>query len=145
MAGDGHLRLSDAERESAAAELGEHYAQGRLTTDEHAERLDRIWAAKARSELGPIFADLPSGLSHVGRSASPSYGAERFAAAQRGWQGGRRQMSAFTWMLPWVLRVLVMVALAIFVVSHLPVLLLVVAAWFLLFRRGHHRPHRVRW
>ena len=51
-----HLRISDAEREQAAAELGEHYAQGRLTAEEHAERLDRIWAARTRAELA---ADLP--------------------------------------------------------------------------------------
>ena len=58
------LRLSDAERELAAADLGEHFAQGRLTLDENAERLDRIWAARTRGEIPPIFArsewiDLP--------------------------------------------------------------------------------------
>jgi ferric-dicitrate binding protein FerR (iron transport regulator) len=56
---DDHLRLSDAERERAATDLGEHYAQGRLTIDEHAERLDRIWAARTRGELAPVFSDLP--------------------------------------------------------------------------------------
>ncbi len=56
---DDHLRMSDAEREQAAAALGEHYAQGRLTTEEHSERLDRIWAAKTRAEVTPIFRDLP--------------------------------------------------------------------------------------
>ena len=56
---DEHLRMSDAEREQAAAELGEHYAQGRLTTEEHSERLDRIWAARTRAELAPVFSDLP--------------------------------------------------------------------------------------
>lgn len=53
------LRISDAERERAAVELGGHYAEGRLTTEEHAERLDRIWAARTRGELRPVFADLP--------------------------------------------------------------------------------------
>ncbi|MFC7495444.1 MULTISPECIES: DUF1707 SHOCT-like domain-containing protein [unclassified Nocardioides] len=56
---EGHLRISDAEREQAAGVLGEHYAQGRITTDEHAERLDRIWAARTRAELGAVFGDLP--------------------------------------------------------------------------------------
>lgn len=56
---DEHLRIGDAERERAAADLGDHYAQGRLTADEHAERLDRIWAARTRGELGPVFSDLP--------------------------------------------------------------------------------------
>lgn len=56
---DDQLRISDAEREAAAAELAEHYAQGRLTTEEHAERLDRIWASRTRGELAPVFHDLP--------------------------------------------------------------------------------------
>jgi Domain of unknown function (DUF1707) len=56
---DEQLRIGDAERERAAADLGDHYAQGRLTVEEHAERLDRIWAARTRADLGPIFADLP--------------------------------------------------------------------------------------
>jgi hypothetical protein len=57
-----HLRISDAERERAAAELAEHYALGRLTTAEHAERLDRIWAARTRGELAPVFGDLPGAV-----------------------------------------------------------------------------------
>jgi len=56
---DEQLRIGDAERERAAADLGEHYAQGRLTTDEHAERLDRVWAARTRADLAPVFRDLP--------------------------------------------------------------------------------------
>ena len=43
---DEHLRIGDTEREQAAAALGEHYAQGRLTTEEHSERLDQAWAAR---------------------------------------------------------------------------------------------------
>ena len=66
---DEHLRISDAEREAAAAELAEHYAQGRLTTEEHAERLDRIWASRTRGELAPIFRDLPGPYGPVGRQA----------------------------------------------------------------------------
>jgi hypothetical protein len=56
---DPHLRMSDAEREQAASELAEHYVQGRLTTEEHSERLDQIWAARTRAELAPVFRDLP--------------------------------------------------------------------------------------
>jgi hypothetical protein len=54
-----HLRIGDAEREQAAAALGEHYALGRLTTEEHAERLDQVWAARTRAGLQPVFRDLP--------------------------------------------------------------------------------------
>jgi hypothetical protein len=53
------LRIGDAERDVAAAALGEHFAQGRLTLDEHAERLDQVWAARTRGDLEPVFRDLP--------------------------------------------------------------------------------------
>lgn len=54
-----HIRLSDADRDRAAADLADHYAEGRLTTEEHAERLDAIWTARTGADLAPIFADLP--------------------------------------------------------------------------------------
>ena len=53
------LRIGDAERERAASQLAEHYAVGRLSQEEHSERLDRIWAARTRAELDPVFIDLP--------------------------------------------------------------------------------------
>ena len=55
----GNVRLSDNERDRAAAELSEHYAQGRLDAEEHAERLDAIWTARTQADLAPIFEDLP--------------------------------------------------------------------------------------
>ncbi|MBC9732453.1 DUF1707 domain-containing protein [Nocardioides marmotae] len=55
-----HLRIGDAERDRAASDLAEHYAEGRLTAAEHAERLDRIWAARTRADLVPVFGDLPA-------------------------------------------------------------------------------------
>jgi len=54
-----HTRLSDADRDRAAAELADHYAEGRLDADEHAERLDAIWTARVGADLAPIFDDLP--------------------------------------------------------------------------------------
>jgi len=52
-------RLSDADRDRAAADLVEHYAEGRLDAEEHAERLDAIWTARVAADLEPIFEDLP--------------------------------------------------------------------------------------
>ena len=40
------LRIGDAEREEAAHELGEHFAMGRITAEEHGERLEQIWSAR---------------------------------------------------------------------------------------------------
>jgi len=66
MASQPSLRIGDAERESVAAELREHYAQGRLTLDEFNNRLDAVFAAKTQRDLSRITSDLP----HV-RPATP--------------------------------------------------------------------------
>jgi Domain of unknown function (DUF1707) len=54
------MRVGDAEREAAAAEVREHFASGRLTQDELNERLDQAFAAKTRGDLNGVFTDLPS-------------------------------------------------------------------------------------
>src|SRR4051794_12213255 len=79
---DQSIRLSDAEREAAAADLGEHFAQGRLTADEHAERLEQVWAAKPRGEIAPIFRDLPSRYAAVSAPAT--------VREDRNWNAGLR-------------------------------------------------------
>ena len=53
------LRIGDAERDAAAADLGEHYAAGRLTLDELNERLDAVFSARTFGQLNRIMADLP--------------------------------------------------------------------------------------
>jgi hypothetical protein len=69
------VRASDAERERATASLRRHYAAGRLELEEFEGRLDRVWAARTRSEISAVFADLPS--------ERWSLGIRRFAAFQR--------------------------------------------------------------
>jgi hypothetical protein len=54
------MRVGDAEREAAAAEVREHFASGRLTQDELNQRLDQTLAAKTRGDLNAVFTDLPS-------------------------------------------------------------------------------------
>ena len=54
------LRIGDAERDAAAADLGEHYVAGRLTLDELHERLSAVFSAKTYGQLGRVMADLPS-------------------------------------------------------------------------------------
>ena len=53
------LRIGDAERDAAAADLGEHYAAGRLTIDELNERLDAVFSAKTFGQLAKVMTDLP--------------------------------------------------------------------------------------
>ncbi len=57
------MRISDAERDQAASVLSEALAQGRLTADEHAERIDRIYAAKTHADLVPVVSDLPGAVA----------------------------------------------------------------------------------
>jgi Domain of unknown function (DUF1707) len=54
------MRVGDAEREAAAAEVREHFASGRLTQDELNQRLDQTFAARTRGDLNAVFTDLPS-------------------------------------------------------------------------------------
>jgi hypothetical protein len=53
------LRLSDADRDRALAELSEHFQAGRLTAGELDDRSGRILRAMTSGELADVFADLP--------------------------------------------------------------------------------------
>jgi hypothetical protein len=59
-AGGDHLRISDAEREHAAAELREHASAGRLTMGEFDGRLETALTARTQRELDALFEDLPA-------------------------------------------------------------------------------------
>ena len=70
MTAGNEMRVSDAERDAAAAELQEHFASGRLNQDELDERLAAVFAAKTRGDLNALFSDLPSsGHGPAGASA----------------------------------------------------------------------------
>lgn len=56
------LRIGDAERDAAAADLGEHYVAGRLTLDELHERLGQVFAAKTHGQLWKVMSDLPGAI-----------------------------------------------------------------------------------
>jgi hypothetical protein len=53
------VRVGDADRDAAAAALGEHFAQGRLTFDELSVRLDATLTATTHGELSQATSDLP--------------------------------------------------------------------------------------
>jgi hypothetical protein len=114
---DDQLRIGDAERERAAAELAEHYAAGRITTEEHSERLDRVWAARTERDLLPIFDDLPGRYGPApeadpwARPAMHGY----WSTGPRPWAGRRG--------VPAPLLVVLVVLLGISVATHVPVFL----------------------
>jgi hypothetical protein len=55
----GRLRVSDADRDRAIAELSEHYQAGRLTTEELEDRTGRALQARTTADLAALFTDLP--------------------------------------------------------------------------------------
>ncbi|MFF7632593.1 DUF1707 domain-containing protein [Kitasatospora sp. NPDC008050] len=57
---EAELRASDADRERIAELLRDAYAEGRLTVEEHAERIEAAWKAKTLGELAPLTRDLPA-------------------------------------------------------------------------------------
>ena len=120
------LRIGDAERERAASELADHYAAGRLDREEHAERLDRVWAARTPADLEPVFADLPGHAPPAPTRARPV--------------SPRRRPR-----LPAPLLVLLVVLGAVAVLAHLPLILAGLAIWFFLVRGCGSRRPRHRW
>jgi hypothetical protein len=68
--GEVRLRASDADRERVAGLLGEALADGRLTADEHRERIDLLYATRTLNELAPLTADLGIGRRDVERQRS---------------------------------------------------------------------------
>lgn len=65
----GDLRVSDADRDLALAELSEHFQMGRLTADEMQERTDQALKARTGKDLSAIMADLP--VVRPGASVAP--------------------------------------------------------------------------
>jgi hypothetical protein len=56
---DYNLRIGDAERDAAMAQLREHFVAGRLTFDELTERIDAALTAKTQRQIDGLMADLP--------------------------------------------------------------------------------------
>ncbi|MGV9243008.1 DUF1707 SHOCT-like domain-containing protein [Streptomyces sp. NPDC003710] len=65
------LRASDADRDRIADMLRDALAEGRLTTEEHAERVEGVLNAKTVGELEVFIRDLPA--AHQGRPG-PAHG-----------------------------------------------------------------------
>jgi hypothetical protein len=118
------LRISDDDREAAVRALGEQYAEGRLTKDEFDERSDAAWTARTRSDLGPLFEDLP-----VRSPARPAYATGRSGPAVRSMRYPR--VRGF----PLVPVIFLLVAITL--VTHVPFLLLAIGLWFVFARCRH--------
>ncbi|WP_043684549.1 DUF1707 SHOCT-like domain-containing protein [Streptomyces xylophagus] len=103
------LRASDADRDRIADILRDALGEGRLTADEHAERVEGVLSAKTVGELEVFIQDLPAAHGHRATASSYSPAPNRptegaipaeadenvvavFSAAMRKgrWRAGRR-------------------------------------------------------
>jgi Domain of unknown function (DUF1707) len=69
----GELRVSDADRDAALAELSQHFQAGRLTAEELDDRTSQILTARTGADLDDPLRDLPL-LDPPGPGARPAYG-----------------------------------------------------------------------
>ena len=93
-----NFRASDAEREQALAELRNGFAEGRITHETLAHRIDAVLRARLNGELHRLVADLPEPQRRG--AAAPLAAARRLGAATR--QKGRRVVLAVErWLRGW--------------------------------------------
>ncbi len=57
---DNAVRASDAERDTVISQLGQHFQDGRLSQDEHEQRVASALTARTRHELAVLVTDLPA-------------------------------------------------------------------------------------
>ena len=81
---DQHIRVSDAERNSVAELLGQHYADGRLDQAEFDERISRTMSAKTRGDLAGLFDDLPETGAAAAGPRGPADPAVPYRGRRRG-------------------------------------------------------------
>jgi len=118
------VRIGDAEREAAVSALNRHYAEGRLTSVEHDERITWALAAQTSGDLDKLFADLPTvgGPSFAGPFAAGSFAGGAFPGMGRQATAARHAFRG----LPLPLLLLGFV-FAVFVLVHLLPIIAVIA------------------
>jgi hypothetical protein len=66
QSGQCHVLASDADRDGVAGRLSSAFAEGRLTSGEHAERVRAAYEARTAGELAGLTADLPGPADEAG-------------------------------------------------------------------------------
>ena len=116
------LRVSDADRDAAISQLGEHFQAGRLDPAELEDRTGRALRARIGSDLDELLADLPRRPQAPARPQPPArprpvlmpflvpvlLAAGLTAAALTAGAGAWHHQWAFGWALWWVVPVMVM-------------------------------------
>ncbi|HWG62496.1 MAG TPA: DUF1707 domain-containing protein [Streptosporangiaceae bacterium] len=78
-----HLRASDADRERVVALLAEAAADGRLSLEEHAERVQRAYSARTLGDLAGLTGDLATSADQPLRLDTSRSVAAFFATQRR--------------------------------------------------------------
>jgi len=87
------IRVGDQEREEAVRRLGEHYEAGRLTAEEHTERVGEALRSKTQADLAALFTDLPGGAKKTADEQDRTgkqqgfRGGPPWAHGAKGWRG----------------------------------------------------------
>ncbi|MFC7326222.1 DUF1707 SHOCT-like domain-containing protein [Marinactinospora rubrisoli] len=94
-----HVRASDADRDRVTDRLREALAEGRLTPQEHEERLDAVYRAKTLGDLVPITSDLPApgpqGTDTANRTAGMTVASDEARRLAAGSQGRENIVAVF--------------------------------------------------
>jgi Domain of unknown function (DUF1707)/Cell wall-active antibiotics response 4TMS YvqF len=77
------LRVSDTQRERVAVALREHCAEGRLTLEELAERLDEAYRARTAGELETVLRELPAAAPPRPRRSPKRFTIAIFSGVER--------------------------------------------------------------
>jgi hypothetical protein len=80
---DDSIRVSDADRDHATAQLRDHFAAGRITRGELDERLSAALNAKTFGDLRRIIADLPGPVAPRGAASPPLRATPAWTARRR--------------------------------------------------------------
>jgi hypothetical protein len=65
------MRISDADRDRAASVLNDALAEGRLSPEEHSQRLDAAFAAKTQADIAPLVSDIPGASASLATPVGP--------------------------------------------------------------------------
>lgn len=160
---DARMRAADADRQSAAERLAQHFTAGRIDTAEYDDRVRQAYAVTYLDELPTLFADLPEGSARPGSYATSAVAQDFWSGATFGRSGpgrqGMRRPNPFGDGGPFgsgslggrpnrILMALgvLMIVMSIVALAHgivpIPLIVLVVV---LLVRRGPGRGHRHWW
>lgn len=125
------VRIGDFERQAAARQLQQHFADGRITWEELDERLAVAYAARVNAELTGLFSDLPM-LAPPAPPPTPPPSRTQLLAARLGSYDARR------------LVLLVLAGAVAIGVTRGFVIPLVLLWWFASGRHRHYSRHHQR-